>query len=150
MSVVRFHPSQPDLEVSVQPKQIGNISEAKILARALELGYEVALPFGENCRYDMILDDRKELTRIQVKTGRLADGVVTFVTCSNNSQGAARGVRKEYTSEEIDAFAVFCPELEQCFLVPVTIGLTRMASLRVTEARNNQKQGIRLAKDFEF
>ena len=131
-------------------KQIGNISEAKVLARALELGYDVSLPFGEDCRYDMILDDRKELTRIQVKTGRLADGVIVFRTCSQNSQGKQRAKGKSYTAEEIDAFVVYCPELDKCFLVPVSIQLASQATLRVTEARNNQQEGIRLAKDFEF
>ena len=130
----------------MNPNQIGNISESKVLARALELGYEVSVPFGDNARYDLILDAEGTLTRAQVKTGRLKEGAIQFQSCYI----ADRYSRKDYTEQDIDVFAVYCPENDTCYVVPVGLCASRATSLRLHAARNNQKQGIRLAKDFEF
>ena len=49
------------------------------------LGYDIAIPFGDNSRYDFILDTGKELLRIQVKTAsKCTDTNDTYLvkTCS--------------------------------------------------------------------
>ena len=35
-----------------------------------DAGYQVSTPFGENTRYDLVLDDGTTLTRLQCKTGQ--------------------------------------------------------------------------------
>ena len=45
-------------------KQKGDIGEAKCLAKMIELGIPVSLPFGDNQRYDMIIDVNGELKKI--------------------------------------------------------------------------------------
>ena len=44
-------------------------------AALIEAGYAVSKPFGENQRYDLVIDDGETLARVQVKTGRLRNGV---------------------------------------------------------------------------
>lgn len=45
-------------------KQKGNIGEAKCLAKMVELGIPVCLPFGDNERYDMVIEHEGKLKKI--------------------------------------------------------------------------------------
>ena len=68
-------------------KRVGTISEAAVIMRFVKLGYRVSLPFGESTPYDLIVESPNDtLFRIQVKTGRLRNGVIRFAasdgTCS--------------------------------------------------------------------
>jgi len=40
------------------------------------------VPFGENTRYDLVVDDGLRLGRVQCKSGQLVSGVVRFKTAS--------------------------------------------------------------------
>jgi hypothetical protein len=67
-------------------KTIGDRSEAQVLATLIDAGYHVAIPFGENHRYDFIVEDPNgRLLRIQVKTGRLKNGAIRFNGFSSHS-----------------------------------------------------------------
>jgi PD-(D/E)XK nuclease superfamily protein len=67
--VDRHHRRMPPL--STHPVDVGQRSEAAILAAFVERGFEVLLPWGTNHRYDMVLDLGDRFLRVQCKTGRL-------------------------------------------------------------------------------
>jgi hypothetical protein len=74
------------------PKLVGDQTTAMELARLVQAGKMVLLPFSENQRYDQVVDEGDRFIRIQCKTGRLHNGAVTFHTCSSsyhhpNNQG---------------------------------------------------------------
>jgi hypothetical protein len=116
-----------------------------------ERGYDLLVPFGENTRYDLVIDDGSRLARVQCKTGRLQDGAVVFSTCSSYAHHPnPRVVKRDYQGE-IDYFGVFCPETRRSYLIPIAeVPLRREAKLRVHPARNNQRLGVRLATRFEI
>jgi hypothetical protein len=64
------------------PKAIGDRSTLAVMTALESEGFKVLLPFGENVRYDLVVDDRGRLSRVQCKTGRLRSGAVRFNTCS--------------------------------------------------------------------
>ncbi len=76
------------------PVDVGMRSEAAILLRFIELGYDVLVPHGVNHRYDFVLDQGDRFLRIQCKTGRLRNGTVQFSPTSvrSNTKGGARAV----------------------------------------------------------
>lgn len=39
------------------PKAIGERSQVHIMCRLLDLGYEVLTPYGDNARYDLVIED---------------------------------------------------------------------------------------------
>lgn len=126
----------------MNPKAIGEISEGVVLGHLLKRGITVLLPFGNNQRYDLVLDEGGEFVRAQVKTGRLADGCVTFKTSSVNG---FTGKRTTYVGGA-DIFLVYCPETDQVYRVPVSeCGPSRM-SLRVAEGRS--RPTTRRAQDY--
>jgi hypothetical protein len=130
-------------------KSVGERSEAMILARLSELGYFVYLPFGENHRSDMIVeDDDGNLHRIQCKTGRIWNGCVVFNACSNNSYHH-NGGRRDYRGQ-IDYFAVYVPDTRKIYMMHVDHASKTECKLRLEPPKNNQEKHVRWAKDYEL
>jgi PD-(D/E)XK endonuclease len=131
------------------PKVVGDRSTLAIMAALQELGYGLYLPFGENTRTDLIVERDGALNRVQCKTGRLRGGSICFAVCScyghhRNPQTA----RRSYEGE-IDSFAVFCPETNGVYLVPIAdLSSKTRAYLRVDQPRNNQRSGVRFAESY--
>jgi PD-(D/E)XK endonuclease len=133
------------------PKDKGERSTLAIMTALREAGYSVLLPFGENTRYDLVIDDGVALRRVQCKTGRLRQGGVRFAACSSYAHHPnPKMVTRDYLGE-IDYFAVYCPDTGGVYLVPVEDAPVRKAgTLRVEAARNGQKRRIRTASDYEI
>lgn len=112
-------------------------------------GFAILEPFGENTRYDLVIEDGTRLIKVQCKSGRLRGGTVRFPTCScyGHHRHPDR-VRRSYHGEA-DLFGVYCPETGAVYLVPVADCGHVQTTLRVTPAANNQSAGIRWAADYE-
>jgi len=94
-------------------KDVGNISEAKLISRFLELRYTVAVVFGDNARYDLIIDKAGILNKIQCKTGRIKGDNIVFNTASVSPFTN----QSNYYYGEIDFFAVYCPDNDKCYMM---------------------------------
>ena len=132
------------------PKAIGEKSEGMILSALLRAGKVVLQPFGDNQRYDLVVDEGEgRFVRIQCKTARLKkDGsVLEFETFSSSGSGS---LNKRGYKGQIEMFAVYSPELDKIYMIPVEeLGETG-ASLRIKPTANGQKKGSRFASQFEF
>ena len=138
-----FPPPRP----SSHPVDVGHRSEAAII-RELELrGYSVSVPLGTNQRYDLIVDVGR-LLRIQCKTGRIRNGAVVFRTESIRSN-TRRAYRRGYVGE-VDWFAVYCPDNNGVYFVPIEGIPLGEGRLRVEPTINNQAAGVRWARDYEL
>ena len=102
---------------------------------------------GAAGRYDHIADDGEKLLRVQVKTGRMRDGVIKYTCCSSHAHRG--GTTRPYIGE-IDYLAVYCPGTGKVYLLPEQELTMSTAHLRVVPARNNMKKTIRWASDFEL
>jgi PD-(D/E)XK endonuclease len=128
-------------------KTIGDISEAHVILAMRKLGYDVLLPFGENHRYDLVIDDGRNLARVQVKTGRVRGGVIRY-NCS--STHAHRGGTTRPYFGQIEYLAVYCPETGKVYILPEKELTATAAHLRLSAPRNNMRKTIRWASDFEL
>ena len=126
----------------------GDIAVLKVAVALIERGDSVLKPMSENERYDLAVDRGGKLYRVQVKTSRYRNGAVVFNTCSSLAHRG--GPRRPYTSNEIEAFGVYCPQLGTVYLVPFErITGHAVQALRVSAAKNKQSKGVLLAADFE-
>ena len=121
--------------------QTGAVAETAIMHAAVRLGIGVYRPIVEGGRYDLILDGGTRLIRVQCKSAVLRGNVVA-VRCRSCRRGPNGFIRRSYTSNEADAIATYCAELDRCYLLPLDrfSGRTEIR-LRLTPARNNQKSG---------
>src|SRR6476659_4864555 len=81
-----------------------------------------------------------------------ADAIATLSDVTTDQKGAISELAIQlYAREEIDAFALYCLELDRCFFVPIAqAGGRQEIRLRLSPTRNNQRRGIRWADDFDF
>jgi PD-(D/E)XK endonuclease len=129
----------------------GDISEAMIVARLLQKGHSVLIPFGDRQRFDLVTyDDSGVFTRIQCKTGHLSNGAVVFRAASvHKVAGSHRYTEKTYEGEA-DLFMVYCPELGKIYSIPVKSASNSKVYLRIDRTKSNRQSGVRWAKDFEL
>ena len=129
-------------------KQKGDTTEVKVLSQLIGRGYSVSIPFGDNDKYDLIVDTGRSLLRVQCKTGWIEnEEKVRFKTCSKTTENGS-DVTKDY-DDEIDVFAVFCSETEECYWVPIEETGSKSTYLRITEAAIDHPS-IRYAAEFRF
>ncbi len=129
-------------------KVIGELSEGMILAAFLRARKVVLQPFGDNQRYDLVVDNDGTFVRVQCKTGRTKNGFIEFDTCS--SQLHRKDGKKHGYKGQADLFAVYVSTLDRIFVVPVgTVGDTG-CRLRLDPPKNAQQKRVRLARDFDF
>lgn len=128
-----------------ETKRRGNIAELAVLRVAVERGYRVAIPYGEDAPYDLVVDRGGKLERVQCKYVN-SDGRVIEVRCSSTNNWKTH----RYTNLEIDWLATYDATTDRCYFVPSSmVGQGRcIMHLRLDPARNNQVRGTRLAADF--
>ena len=135
------------LELTTNQK--GAIAEAAVVAAAAKLGIDVARPMWD-VSYDLILDLHGRLLRVQCKWA-IRVGDIIYVRCRRCRRGKEGLIHRGYSVEEIDAVAAYCPDVDRCYLIPQAVAVGQTAvSLRLTPARNNQREKIRWAETYEF
>ena len=120
-----------------------------VAADLMRRGHKIALPYGEDWDYDLIVCRDEKLERVQVKHSR--DGEVIRVKCFSHSltNGKVRST-KRYTAKTIDWLAIFDPTTDRCYYVPAAVlGEGRsILNLRLTPAKSGRRQGINHARDY--
>ena len=121
-----------------------------IAADLVRRGYKIAIPYGEDWDYDLIVCRDEMLERVQCKYTR-SDGQVVVVRSTSHSltNGRVRAT-KLYTAAMIDWLAVYDATTEGCYYIPAAELGSGMAMmhLRLVPTRNNQKSRIRMAGDY--
>jgi hypothetical protein len=111
-----------------------------IAADLIRRGYKVAIPYGEDWDFDLIVCRDETLERVQCKYTE-SNGVFITVRCGSHSltNGKVRAV-KQYTAAMIDWLAVYDATTGHCYYVSATElgGGMSMIRLRLAPTRNNQ------------
>ena len=130
-------------------KQKGNITELECILAFTKLGYKVSIPYGEDCRYDLIVDINNHLYRIQCKSSQsLPDPEDGFKFKTKSVVVTTHGTKEsQYDENEIDYFATMYED--KCYLVPVS-ECKNEKTLRFRYPRNGQKKGISLAVNYSL
>jgi PD-(D/E)XK nuclease superfamily protein len=130
--------------------QKGAIAETAVIHAAVKLVIDGYQPVVDGTRCDLILDLGRRLTRVQCKwAARTGDVlVIRCYRCRRTKDGL---LKRGYTADEIDAFAAYCLDLDQCYFFPLeAFGGRTTIQLRLAPSRNNQQVGINWAEAYEF
>ena len=93
----------------------GDLGEVAFVHKAMSLGFVVAKPYGENHRYDFIVEGGKNLWRVQVKTcTHLRDDLYTA-----NVAHSLNGAQVAYTESDCDFVVFYVMPEESWYIVPV-------------------------------
>lgn len=127
-------------------KSKGDLGQAMVMADALKRGYKIALPLGEDWRFDLIVLREEMLLRIQCKYVEASKGVIKVRCESHDGRSYYR-----YKQEDIDYIAVYDKITDRCYYVPSSyLGKDGrgILHLRISDTKNGQKKKIFYAKDF--
>jgi hypothetical protein len=131
-------------------KMKGDLAELKVAADLLERGYKIAIPYGEDWDFDLILERNDALERVQVKHGHSNEGFIR-VQCRSNSLTKGKVKRiKRYTARTIEWLAIYDSSGDTCYYIPAgELGSGRdELVLRVKPTRNGQHAGVRYANQY--
>lgn len=131
------------------PKRIGDRTTLAVMLALTDSGYDVAVPFGENTRYDLIVDDGVQLLRVQCKTGRIRGGAIEFPTASSYYHHPNEKPTQRHYRGQVDVFAVYCRHTSGVYLIPIDVLPLDRAYLRIDPPANGQRRRIRFAADYE-
>lgn len=126
-------------------KEKGDLGEAMVMADVIRRGYKVAIPVGEDWRYDLIVLRKGKLERVQCKYTQ-SDGKRIEVKCRSTNNWNTR----KYTKRDIDWIAVYDATSDRCYYISAELlgeGKS-IITLRLTTPANKQKKGVRWAKSF--
>ncbi len=124
----------------------GDLGQAMVMADALKRGYKVALPLGEDWRYDLIVLKEQRLLRIQCKYAESHNGVIKVRCETHDGRSYYR-----YRQNDLDYIAVYDKVTDKCYYVHSSyLGNQGRGSLsmRTTPARNGQKEKTFNSEDF--
>lgn len=136
----------------IDTKIKGNVTEMESMLAFMKLGYQVSIPFGEDSRYDFVVDINDKLYKIQCKTcSEVIDNeevaAIRFKTVRQSGSRATNWTRTKYEANEIDYFATSYQG--KCYLVPLN-ECSNEKTLRIKLPKNNQTKGISFLKDYEL
>lgn len=128
-------------------KQLGTIGELKAQYDFMKAGFDVSIPIGDYCAYDLITIKDDKILKIQVKScEKIVNGKIKFDLTSRNYY-----IDKKYDIQDCDYFYFYCLENEQSYLYKNTENNnSRAVYIRIEPTKNNQTKGINFAEDFNF
>ena len=133
--------------MKLSSKQKGNLTELQCLAAFMAEGCGVSIPYGDNSKYDFVVDIGGKLFKIQVKTASLKDeGAIKF-SCRTTHVNCSGVKNERYSSNDIDFFATYWDN--KCYLIPIAESSVEK-TLRFIPPKNGQIKGISFAKDYEL
>jgi len=143
---IGYKEQKTKIDQNYNPKEIGEISVAQILAHLVSAGKTVLTPFGDNKRYDLVVEEDGKFYRIQCKTARFKGDHIIFRTKSNNWNS---GKNKNYLGQ-IDLFAVYFREQNQVYLLDVNDCPTSVCLLRLVAPFGKCNNPSKMAEGYKF
>lgn len=123
----------------------GDLGQVMIMGDLLSKGYKVAIPLGEDWRYDLIVDKNDQLLKIQCKYVESNRGVIKVRCETHDGRSYYR-----YQEKDLDYIAVYDKVTNKCYYIKNSYLNKGRASmtLRVAPTKNGQTKKILNAKDF--
>ena len=111
-----FPEPAPVMECSrATSKERGELAEMMFMVEATRMGMVVAKPYGDSQRYDFIVDVRRGLWRVQVRSST----ALQYGSYGLNLQRHANGKLIPYDATEIDFLVALVAPCEAWFVIPV-------------------------------
>lgn len=139
----------PNVHIPIMnTKRKGNIAESAISNEFIRNNIPVLLPFGDNEKYDLVIEINGKFKSVQIKYATVINGCIK--ADARHRIGAKR-IKYESYNGKVDIIAVWCEELGKAFLLTLSDFTKNTINLRIVEPKNNScVTTVRWAKDYEF
>lgn len=99
-------------------KNQGDNAELRFMLLNHELGYIVSKPFGDNAKYDLIVDTGNNLERIQVKSTKRKEKS-SGMDCYNCLVCSGSDSKQKYSYKDIDYVAIYVIPENAWYKIPI-------------------------------
>ena len=133
-----------------EKKAKGDIGVAFVIARLVELGWNVGIPLTEHAPYDLFAEKGGELHTVQVRYVAPREDVI-YVKLSTSWADRNGNHRRRRSAGQFSLLAIYSPGRGVFFLKDSELGDNgQCVCLRFSPAKNNQRCGVRMAENFRF
>ena len=129
-------------------KRIGNIGEAKVLAKFVEMGIPIYIPFGDDEKADLIAEFDGKLNKIQVKTSIKSKNGCSIFDLTSSTAHRTNGERRKYLNSEIDYFALYSLDRDKIYLMKVPDNPLSAITIRFEDTKSGMKSRVNYESDF--
>jgi hypothetical protein len=129
-------------------KSKGDVGVAFVIARLVELGWNVGIPLTEHARYDLFAEKAGHLHTVQVRYVSAKGGAID-IKLSASWADRHGNHRRNRCRGDFSILAIYSPECGVFFVKEDDLGENgRGIKLRLTPARNGQCKKIRMADHY--
>ena len=129
-------------------KRIGNIGEAKVLAKFVEMGIPIYIPFGDDEKADLVAEFNGKLNKIQVKTSIKSKNGCSIFDLTSSTAHRTNGGRRKYSNSEIDYFALYSLDRDKIYLKKAPDNPKTAITIRFEDTKSGKKIGLNYESDF--
>lgn len=129
-------------------KWIGNIGEAKVLAKFVEMGIPIYIPFGDDEKADLVAEFNGKLNKIQVKTSIKSKNGCSIFDLTSSTAHRTNGGRRKYSNSEIDYFALYSLDRDKIYLMKAPDNPMTAITIRFEDTKSGKKIGVNYESDF--
>ena len=114
-------------------KRRGEWAELVFMTRAAELGFMPLRPWGESSAYDVVLDWKGEMIRVQVKstTHRQYNSYVCMMRSTSRYW--------PYSVKDIDFMAVYVIPVDKWYIIPAKVATRLMGNIWLSPHKKGHK-----------
>lgn len=128
-------------------KNKGDLGVFKAQVSLCEQGYLILTPNTEHSPFDLVGYKNGKFLRIQVKYRSESKGKIDISFKSTwVDKSGVHSVPVD--KDEIDIYCLYCPSTDKCYWIDPK-KFNQSVTLRLTNTKNKQHQGVNLASDFE-
>ncbi len=128
---------------NMHTKTKGDVGELVVAAELTKNGWQVSFPYGENSRYDLIIEKDGVMKRIQVKAVTPKNGVLHVNCRSSNNWSIVH-----YNDKHFEVLAVVDLISNKVYYIPSSKVGRNLINLRLDLARNQQNKKINFASNY--
>lgn len=105
-------------KISFNMKNQGELCELIYYTKCYSLGYTISKPFGDNAKYDFVLDKNGKLYKIQVKSTNIIDNQHRNNRYRINASHGANN-KRAYNLKDVDIIACYIIPLDLWYNIPI-------------------------------
>jgi len=127
----------------------GNKAEAVIMSQFVRNNIPVLLPFGDNEKYDLVIELNNQFKSVQIKYGRYESNCVA---ADIRHRIGVKRIDYETYFDKVDFIAIWCETNDKSYLLPLQeFGNKTQVRLRLNPPINNSCiSTVCWARDYEF
>ena len=99
-------------------KTQGDNAELKFMLLSHELGHIISKPFGDNSKYDLIIDNGNDLEKIQIKSTSRKD-TSSGMDCYNCLVCSGSKQKQKYNEKDVDFIVIYVIPENTWYKIPV-------------------------------